>query len=146
MAPPSKPEPGRDPEMAARTQTLNVVFALTSIGLLLAFSLMIWADYDREWKKYQVEFNKLEVKLTEDQIQQALGKEGAAKRQALEARLAEGAREEAARRKDIDQAEDEKRKLDAEWYRVDQDYRFTKAEIDVARYDYEEAVHKKSGS
>jgi cytochrome c2 len=146
MAPPSKPEPGRDPEMARRAQTLNVVFALTSIGLLLALSLMIWADYDRDWKKYQIEFNKLEVKLTEEQIQQALGKEGAAKRQALEARLAEGAREEAGRRKEIDQAQDEKGKLDAEWYRVDQDYRFTKAEIDVARYDYEEAVHRKSGS
>jgi cytochrome c2 len=142
--PPSRPEPGRDAEMAQRAQTLDVVFALTSIGLLIAFSLMVWADYNRDWKKYQVEFNKLEVKLTEQQIQDALGKEDAAKRQALQARLAQGQSEEAARRQEIEAAEKERKALDAEWYRVDQDYRFTKAEIDVARYDYEEAVHKKS--
>src|SRR5688500_18816336 len=101
MAPPSRPEPGRDPEMAGRTQTLNVVFALTSIALLLTFSWMVWADYDREWKQYQVEFNKLEVKMTEQQIQQALGKVDAAKRQELQARLAQGEQEARARRDEI---------------------------------------------
>ena len=30
----AKPEPGRDPQMVARTQKLNVVFALSSIALL----------------------------------------------------------------------------------------------------------------
>ena len=59
-----KNEPGRDPEMVQRTQKLNLLFALTSLGLLLAFSWMVWADYDREWKKYQTEFNLLEVKHT----------------------------------------------------------------------------------
>ena len=43
-----KNEPGRDPQMVERTQKLNVVFALTSLGLLVVFSLMVWADYDRE--------------------------------------------------------------------------------------------------
>jgi cytochrome c2 len=144
--PPAKVEPGRDPEMYRRTQTLNVVFALTSIALLLAFSWMVWADYNRDWKRYQIEFNKLEVKLTEQQIQQALGKEDAAKRQAIQARLAQGRQEEAARAQDIRAAEREKAGLDAEWYRVDQDYRFTKADIDVQRYNYEEARHKSSKS
>ena len=73
----AKPEPGRDPEMARRTEKLNLLFALTSIGLLIAFSWMIWADYDREWKKHQIEFNKLEVKLTAAADQQELGKVGA---------------------------------------------------------------------
>jgi cytochrome c2 len=142
--PPAKVEPGRDSEMARRTQTLNVVFALTSIGLLLAFSLMVWEDYNREWKKYQTEFNQLEVNLTEAQIQQALSKEDAARRQALQEQLARGRQEEAARAQDIRAAEREKGELDAEWYRVDQNFRFTKADIDVARYEYEEAVHQKS--
>ena len=35
----AKPEPGRDPQMAERTQRLNLLFALTSIAMLLAFSL-----------------------------------------------------------------------------------------------------------
>jgi cytochrome c2 len=142
----AKNEPGRDPEMVARTQTLNVVFAVSSIALLLAFSWMVWDDYHREWKKYQVEFNKLEVKLTEAQIQEALGKEDAAKRDELQARLAQGAQEIAARRADVRKAESEIERLDGEWYRVDQDSRFTKAEIDVARWEYEEAAEHKAGS
>ncbi len=33
----AKPEPGRDPKMAERTNRLNVVFLLSSLGLLLIF-------------------------------------------------------------------------------------------------------------
>ena len=139
--PPSKPEPGRDTEMAGRTATLNVVFALTSIGLLLATTYMIWDDYNREWKQYQKRFNGLEVKLTQDQVQQALGKVDATRRQQVQAQLAQGDKEIAARHDEVKKAEKEREKLDADWYRVDQEYRFTKAEIDVARYDYEEAAH-----
>jgi len=138
--PPAKPEPGRDPEMAGRTATLNVVFALTSIGLLIALSYMIWDDYNREWKHLQKRFNRLEVKLTEDQVQQALGKVDASRRQQVQAQLAQGEKEIAARRGEVKEAEKEQQKLDADWYRLDQDYRFTKAEIDVARYEYEEAA------
>ncbi len=141
MAPP-KVEPGRDPQMADRTRKLNVVFALTSIGLLITFSLMIWYDYARPWKKHQNEFTLLEVKRTEVEIQEALGKVDAGKRKALEEQIARGAEEKKARRQEIEKVEDELDKLDGEWYRVDQDYRFTKAKIDVARYEYEEAEHK----
>ncbi len=144
--PPAKVEPGRDPSMAKRTQTLNVVFALTSIGLLLAFSLMVWADYDREWKRHQIAFNRLEVKRTEAQIQEALGKVDAARRQQLQARLAQGEKEIAAHRKEVETLEGELGALDGQWYAVDQDFRFTKAEIDVARYELEEARQHKAAS
>ena len=145
--PAAKIEPGRDPEMVERTNKLNVVFALSSIGLLLAFSLMVWADYDREWKKYQGQFNKLEVRLTQQQIDEALGKEGAARRQELESLIARGREEERARRAEIARAQAEVERLNGRWYAVDQNFRFTKARIDVARYEYEEAVHKgKSGA
>jgi mono/diheme cytochrome c family protein len=142
----AKPEPGRDPEMARRSERLNVLFALSSLAMLLAFSAMIWADYDREWKVYQIEFNKLEVKATEQQIQEALGKVGAERKQALEAELAKGRQEEDARRADIDKAQAEADKLHAKWYAIDQDYRFTKADIDVKRYEYEEAAHQRAAN
>src|SRR5437773_7868687 len=118
--PPTKPEPGRDTEMAGRTATLNVVFALTSIGLLFALTYMIWDDYNRDWKHYQKRFNQLEVKLTQDQVQQALGKVDAARRQQVQAQLAQGEREIDARRGEVKQAEKDAAKLDADWYRVDQ--------------------------
>jgi mono/diheme cytochrome c family protein/predicted nucleic acid-binding Zn-ribbon protein len=141
--PPAKPEPGRDPQMAERTRKLNLVFALTSLGMLLVFSLMIWADYDREWKRYQNEFNRLEVRLTESQIEQALGKVDAARRQTLEADLQRGAQEREANARQIREARAELERLQGEWYGVDQNFRFTKARMDVARYGYDEAVHKK---
>jgi mono/diheme cytochrome c family protein len=140
--PPAKVEPGRDPEMAARTKKLNLLFAATSIGLLAAFSLMVWADYDREWKKHQIQFNRLEVKLTKEQRDAALGKVDAAKAKALEAQIEEGRREIAARADEVRKARAEVERLKGVWYRVDQDFRFTKARIDVARYEYEEAAHE----
>jgi cytochrome c2 len=138
----AKPEPGRDPEMAERTRKLNLAFALSSLGLLLAFSLMVWADYDREWKQYQLEFNKLDIKLTREQRDAALGQVDAAKAKALEARIAEGQRQIAARAAEVRKAERETTRLAGIWYRADQDYRFTKALVDVARYEYEEAMHE----
>jgi cytochrome c2 len=138
----AKNEPGRDPEMVSRTRSLNVVFALTSMGLLVVLSLMVWVDYDRQWKKYQQEFARLEVKRTEEQIQHSLGKMDAARKKEIEAQLAKGEQEAAAHAADIGKAQEEARQLDDEWYRVDQDFRFTKARIDVARFEAEEAVHQ----
>jgi hypothetical protein len=132
--------------MADRARKLNVVFALTSIAMLVAFTIMIWADYDREWKKYQKAFNKLEVQVTEAQAKQARDKVPSAQQQALQAEMDRAKQEEAQRRADIKKAQAERDKLEGEWYAVDQDYRFTKAEIDVKRYEYEEAAHKNKGN
>jgi len=143
--PPVKPEPGRDPEMVERTQKLNVVFALTSVGLLIVLSLMIWADYDREWKRYQTEFNKLEVVATTQQIKDAEGKAGADRLKAVRDDLQKGNEEIRARWSEVKAAQAELDRIrNGELYRVDQDYRFTKAKIDVKRFDYEEAVHQKN--
>src|SRR5689334_11203278 len=144
--PPAKVEPGRDPGMADRTRKLNVLFALTSIAMLIVFSWMIWADYDREWKQHQIAFTDMEVKRTEEDIQKALGKVDAKRKQELDAKLAQGGQEAKARQKEIEQAQGDLNKIDGEWYRVDQDYRFTKAKIDVARYNYEETLETKHGN
>ena len=142
----AKVEPGRDPEMVQRTNTLNLVFALTSIGLLLAFSWMVWADYAREWKKYQVRFAHMEQDQARKQVQAARSQVDAGKLQQIDAQIAQGAQESAQRRGQIKKLESELHDLDGEEYRVDQDYRFTKANIDVARYEYEEAAETKAGS
>ena len=97
----AKVEPGRDPQMAERTRGLNLVFALSSIALLLAFSWMIYADYNREWKKYQLEFNKLDVTVTEEQIEKAGAKVDARKKEAIEAQLAQGQQEVLARAEEV---------------------------------------------
>jgi cytochrome c2 len=137
-------EPGRDPEMVRRTNLLNVVFAVTSIGLLLAFSLMVWFDYAREWKQHQLRFNELDREITDKQIKELDGKLDPNRRQQIEAQLAQGRQEAEQRRGEISRIQNEIDDLAGEEYRVDQDYRFTKAEIDVARFEYEEAEQHKS--
>src|SRR3954466_9184803 len=139
MAP--KVEPGRDANMAERARKLNVVFALSSIGMLLVFTLMIWADYDRDWKKYQKAFNKLEVKVTREQAEKAKAQVPTAEQQAIQEDLARAKQDEASKRDQIKKAQGERDKLEGEWYAIDQNYRFTKAEIDVARYEFEESRH-----
>jgi len=144
--PPAKPEPGRDPEMAHRTEKLNVLFALSAIGFWLTLSYMIWDDYNREWKKYQLDFQQREAKLTDQQRHQVRDKIGVDRIKALDAKLAQGDAEIQAHRDAVLKAQKEVDKLQGEWYGVDQDFRFTKANIDVKRYEYEEALHNNSPS
>jgi cytochrome c2 len=131
--------------MAERTQTLNLVFALSSLALLVTLSLMIWFDYAREWKKHQIAFMDLEQKLTREQIDAADKKSGE-RLAAINAELQKGEQEASANAQAIEASRAKLAALDAEWYAADQDFRFTKAKIDVVRYEYDEAVHKKSKS
>src|SRR5687767_1899007 len=144
--PPAKVEPGRDPEMAQRTQVLNVVFALTSIALLVTLSWMIWVDYNRDWKRYQQTFWRLDAERTQKQIAEVQGKVDATKDQQLQAQLAQAKQDRQTNRAALEKAQDEIDRVDGLYYKADQDFRFTKAKIDVAKYEYEEAAHKGSKS
>ncbi len=138
----AKPDPGRDAQMADRTQKLNLLFAGSSVALLIAFSWMVWADYDREWKRHQLEFNQLEVAATKQQIQASVSSVDAAKKQQLDADLQKAGAELQQNRAAIQATSGAIRELEDVWYAVDQNFRFTKAHIDVARYEYEEAAHQ----
>src|SRR6266496_1983013 len=105
MAPPTKLEPGRDPGMAQRAARLNIVFALTSTAMLVAFTVMIWADYDREWKKYQKKFTRLEIDVTQKQAEQARAKVPTAEQQALQAEMDRAKQEEGQHRGEIKKAQ-----------------------------------------
>ena len=59
----------------------------------------------------------------------------------LDQENAQAAQDVSAKRAAIAQAQKEYDKVQGEWYGVDQNFRFTKAKIDVAKYDYEEAAH-----
>ena len=142
----AKPEPESDPRLAARTQKLNVLFALSSIGLLVTVVVMVRADYDREWRQYQVEFNQRRVALTQEQIEKALSPEDAQRLSEVEAELARGREAASAKRDEIRKAQAEIDALQGQWYAADQEYRFTKAKLDVARYELDEAVHSRSAS
>jgi len=138
---PPKKDPGRDPEMAERTRALNVIFAISSIVLLASMTWMIWADYDRDWKRYQIDFNRFEIAQAEAQIAEVDAAIDPQQREALEQRLEEGQQTVAQQRDLVSEIDLELKGLAADWYSADQDFRFTKAKIDVARFEYDESVH-----
>jgi cytochrome c2 len=137
----AKPEPETDTGLAARTQRLNVFFALAAVALLLATALMVRADYVREWRHHQLEWNRLRADRTRGEIDRALSPEDAGRLAEVEARLLEGRKEAEAKADAIRKVEADVSSLQARWYATDQEYRFTKARLDVALYELDEAVH-----
>jgi mono/diheme cytochrome c family protein len=119
---------------------LNLIFALTSLGLLLVTGMMVGYDYVRGWKWFQLEFNRIQ----EERIEQELK----AKNDATTLKqLADLDKEMRAGQVDIARHRDaylDAQKVLDEWegkhYAADQDYRFTKAKLDAARYTLEVSI------
>jgi cytochrome c2 len=119
---------------------LNLIFALTSLGLLAVTGLMVGYDYVRGWKWFQLEFNKIQ----EERIHQALKAKNDTR---TRAQLAELDKEMRAGQVEIAKRRDaylEARKVLDDWegkhYAADQDYRFAKALLDAKRYELEAAI------
>jgi cytochrome c2 len=127
--------------MARRTETLNIVFAVSSVALLLVSTLMIWVDYDRDWKPYQKAFNLLDLNLTEQQRKAVIDKIGTAKEKSLDDEIRKGDEEVQKNAAKLREAQNRLLKAKGDYYRYDQDFRFMKANIDVDRYRYDEATH-----
>ena len=119
---------------------LNLIFALTSLGLLLVTGVMVGYDYVRGWKWFQLEFNRIQ----QERIQQELrAKDDDATRK----RLADLDKE--VRKGQVEIARNRAQYLDAQkvlddWegqhYAADQDFRFAKAVLDAQRYELEAAM------
>lgn len=67
----------------------RTVFSFTSLLLFLAVVWGAWHDYDREWKKYQRDYNNLvRQKVTDDKMRQAIQTESLQVRQIVVNQLA----------------------------------------------------------
>src|SRR5713101_5933213 len=123
--------------------------ALWLISSLLLFVGALWAIADdnifrRPWKKWQVEFNRIEIQRVEDAIKAEQdhldadpGYQAAAK--ALEdakrsVTSGEGARKVAQIQRELTQAQHEDQKKDF-------DLRFVKSELEELRFKYDDALH-----
>jgi len=126
---------------------LNVIFAISSIVLLLSLLWMVKEDYDREWKGYQKEFRVLEVEKTRVKYDAASNKlEGEAEYQDLKKQLKEAQEKFAAQCPNFDQLNEEIAKRKAADDLVQQEYKFSKAEYDAAKYRYEESKAHHAGN
>jgi cytochrome c2 len=119
---------------------LNLIFAWSSLALLLTTGLMVFYDYVRGWKWFQLEFNKIQQQRIEQELQTKNDAERRKEIAALEKEMREGQVEVAKNRNDYVEA---KRVLD-DWegkhYAADQDYRFAKALLDAKRYELEVSI------
>jgi len=116
---------------------LTKVFAITSILVLPVFGWMTWQDYGRDWKSWQKKFVENDRKRTRAALRAASEKiDPEAEEKYLEQKR-EGARELRRNRTAVSEAEDRTKKAEGAWYDADQDFRFKKAEMDTARYNFE---------
>jgi cytochrome c2 len=133
-------------EYLRRIGGLNILFAVSSVGLLLITGLMVYDDYNRGWKGYQKRFARLEAEKTRAQIKSAEDaldqKEVATLQEQL--KEARGALEQ--RGSELEAARKRLRDIETANYRDDISFRTTKSTYDARKFDYEEARHENVSS
>jgi len=118
---------------------LNLIFALTSLGLLATTGAMVFYDYVRGWKWFQLEFNRIQEERIQQQIEVANDAETREALAALDKEMREGQVEVARQRNAYVEAQKALDDWEGRHYAADQDYRFAKALLDAKRYEFEAA-------
>jgi len=119
---------------------LNLIFALTSLGLLLATGAMVFYDYVRGWKWFQLEFNRVQQERIESELSVRNDAATRKKIASLDAEIREGQVEIARQREAYLEAQKDLDSWEGRHYAADQDYRFAKAVLDAKRYEVEAAL------
>jgi cbb3-type cytochrome oxidase cytochrome c subunit len=118
---------------------LNVVFAASSIFLLLSTVWMVWDDYDRDWKNTQRRFAQLQYDVTRAQYQQASRAVDKGKLQQLQQQLAAAEKNVSGNRAKVDELQKQLDDVNIRLDRAQRDYQYAKATYDHDRYDFESA-------
>src|SRR5256714_245353 len=113
---------------------LNLIFAVSSLGLLAVTGAIVMYDYVRGWKWFQYEFMRIQHERLQQEL--AVAEETQNKTQIAdldrqvrdqETQIARHRQEYVFAQKDLDSWE-------GRHYAADQDYRFAKARLDAQRY------------
>ncbi len=122
---------------------LNLIFAGSSLVLLMTTGLIVGYDYVRGWKWFQREF----LRMQRERIQQDMGVAEKESNKAQLAQLDVQARanqvEIARHRQQYLLAQKDVDSWEGKHYAADQDYRFAKASLDAQRYNAETSVVQK---
>ena len=124
---------------------LNLIFALTSLGLLATTGAMVFYDYVRGWKWFQLEFNRIVEERINEQLSVVNDAERKRQLAALEKENREGQIEVARNRNAYVEAQKDLESWEGRHYAADQDYRFAKALLDAKRYEVEAALTQHRG-
>src|SRR6188474_1872872 len=105
---------------------LNVVFAASSLFLLLSVVWMVWDDYDRDWKNTQRRFADLEYQVTVASKEQAARAIDKNKMGQFQAQKAAAEKNVTANQQKVDELEDQLRDVDIRLFRQQQNANFAK--------------------
>ena len=121
---------------------LNKWFAISSLLFAFIWLLAFANDFNRPWKKYQIEFRELEIEKTRGDVQAAsTNLELNEDYSVLKAQIEMAQNKVDSRQEEIESIESDIQKLEAKLYRKNQIYQFAKADYDVAKYNFEQAQH-----
>ena len=119
---------------------LNRLFAISTFIFTGVWLLVFVDDYQRPWKTYQKEFRKLEIeKVRSDLNDLSVQLENNPDYNRLTEKLFSSEKKLDSRRDELDKINVELETLNTELYRNNQLYQFSKADLDVLKYDYEKS-------
>ena len=122
---------------------LNAIFAISSLVLLAVTGGIVFYDYVRGWKWFQMEFMRLQRERIEQQLATKNDSEIQAKLAALDQETKDRQVEIARDRENLLLAQKELESWEGKHYAADQDYRFAKALLDAKRYELEASIVQK---
>ena len=120
---------------------LNKWFAISSI-VFTAFWIIVFADdYNRPWKKYQIEFRDIEIeKIKKDIESEDVALQDNSDYEVLLVALDESKKDLELEISKVNEINSQLSVLEAELYKHNQNFQFSKADMDAQRYKYEEAL------
>jgi cbb3-type cytochrome oxidase cytochrome c subunit len=125
---------------------LNLLFAISSIGLLLVIIWMVVDDYSRSWKGYQRRFQALEAAKTEAALKTAEESVSQDELKDLRGQLATEQAAVEARQGDLQSAQNRLAAVTTAAYKDDLTYRTLKSTYDARKFEFEEARHAGSSA
>jgi len=142
LTPPITP-PEKRPDRHYNFGRMNMVFALSSIGLLAVTLWMVVADYAQPWKRFQSEFRSLERQKLAREADEERKKLSSTDLAQLNKDVAAAEAALAGHRDEIKKLEGEVSKRQADLYVADSSWKGSKAKLDAARFEYDSAVQAK---
>lgn len=125
--------------------TLNKVFAVSSIVFLISLVAMFFYDYDREWRDHQKAFRKIDIRIANEKLAQDQERLAEEKMYVqLKAELASAQARQSGHSAESDQLASELLALTKERDSVREDMNFEKAERDAVKYKFEQAREREN--
>lgn len=126
---------------------LNRLFAIAALILLFALAAMVQDDYQREWKNFQRDFQALEVEKTRVKLDRELNKlKGSPEFKEVTEKLKTARQEYTAKCANVAGLKKELTNARADNDILNQQFRVTKAQLDAAKFQFEDAQEKKLAS